>query len=203
MSTDIPTIGHMLRKAGYYTAYKGKWHLNREFDQHEPEHLFTKEMEEYGFADYASPGDLVGHTLGGYQFDDMIADSAIAWLRRKGRPLNDEGKPWSLTISLVNPHDIMYFSTDAPGKLVQDSGRLLFKAAPAPHHEFTRRNGILLIPESLTQPFDAPGRPPPMASIKGDGTCCSQIPPEEERWRRFNDFYVNSIRAVDEKLTGS
>ncbi len=37
MSTAIPTIGHMLRKAGYYTAYKGKWHLAREFDQHEPD----------------------------------------------------------------------------------------------------------------------------------------------------------------------
>jgi arylsulfatase A-like enzyme len=55
MSTSIPTIGHMLRKAGYYTAYKGKWHLTREFDQHEPDRLFTKEMEEYGFADHASP----------------------------------------------------------------------------------------------------------------------------------------------------
>src|SRR5262245_8710202 len=26
---DKPTVGHMLRKAGYYTAYKGKWHLSR------------------------------------------------------------------------------------------------------------------------------------------------------------------------------
>ncbi len=26
LSPKIPTIGHMLRKAGYYTAYKGKWH---------------------------------------------------------------------------------------------------------------------------------------------------------------------------------
>jgi arylsulfatase len=32
LSPTVPTIGHMLRKAGYYTAYKGKWHLNKEFD---------------------------------------------------------------------------------------------------------------------------------------------------------------------------
>src|SRR5262245_16401862 len=32
MSTDIPTIGHMLRAAGYYTAYKGKWHLTKDFE---------------------------------------------------------------------------------------------------------------------------------------------------------------------------
>ena len=56
LSTRIPTIGHMLRKAGYYTAYKGKWHLNDKFDSEDPDRLFTKEMEKYGFADYFSPG---------------------------------------------------------------------------------------------------------------------------------------------------
>src|SRR5215813_8806509 len=45
LSPRVPTIGHMLRKAGYYTAYKGKWHLNKEFDSHQPTKLFTKEME--------------------------------------------------------------------------------------------------------------------------------------------------------------
>lgn len=28
MSTDIRTVGKMLREAGYYTAYVGKWHLS-------------------------------------------------------------------------------------------------------------------------------------------------------------------------------
>ena len=32
MATDIPTIGHVLRDAGYYSAYKGKWHLTKEFE---------------------------------------------------------------------------------------------------------------------------------------------------------------------------
>lgn len=201
MSAAIPTIGHMLRKAGYYTAYKGKWHLTREFDQHDPDRLFTKEMEQYGFADYASPGDVVGHTLGGYQFDDLIADSVVAWLRRKGRPLNEEGKPWCLTVSLVNPHDIMYFNTDAPGQEVQDAGRLIFKAAPVPRHDFYAAKWEVPVPESLTQPFDEPGRPPAHGEYqRGWDVLLGHIPPEQERWRRFNDFYVNSIRAVDLKL---
>ncbi|HET9594030.1 MAG TPA: sulfatase-like hydrolase/transferase, partial [Anaeromyxobacteraceae bacterium] len=29
MSPEIPTLGHLLRGAGYYTAYKGKWHLTK------------------------------------------------------------------------------------------------------------------------------------------------------------------------------
>jgi len=203
LSPEIPTIGHMLRKAGFYTSYKGKWHLTRAFDQQfPPERLFTKEMEAYGFSDYVSPGDVVGHTLGGYSFDHIIAGSAISWLRRVGRPLTDEGKPWALTVGLVNPHDIMYFNTDAPGQPVQDTGRLLSHAAPAPRNSAYDAEWDIPIPRSLTQPFDEPARPAAHGEFsKAWDYVLGHIPAEEERWRRFNNFYINSIRSVDAQLT--
>ncbi len=198
LSTDIPTIGHMLRQAGYYTAYKGKWHLSRKFDVEGNQSLLTREMEKYGFADYNSPGDLVGHTLGGYQFDHLIAGSAMTWLRRNGRQLNDEGKPWCLFVSLVNPHDIMYFNTDAPGQKVQDTGFLLNHAAPAPNHELYKATWDMPIPKSLTEAFDAPGRPGAHGEFeKMWSYLLGHIPPERERWQRFNDFYINCLRSVD------
>lgn len=202
LSPEIPTIGHMLRKAGYYTAYKGKWHLTRAFDQQfPPERLFTREMEAYGFADYVSPGDIVGHTLGGYAFDQLIAGSATSWLRRVGRPLSDDGRPWALTVSLVNPHDIMYFNTDAPGQAVQDSGRLLSEAAPAPQHALYRDEWDVPIPASVTQPLDQPGRPGAHGEYsRAWDHVLGHIPPEAGRWRRFNNFYINSIRSVDAHL---
>ena len=203
LSTDVPTIGHMLRKAGYYTSYKGKWHLTRAFDQQfPPERLFTSEMEAYGFSDYVSPGDVVGHTLGGYSFDHIIAGSAISWLRRVGRPLSDEGRPWALTVSLVNPHDIMYFNTDAPGENVQDTGRLLSQAAPAPGNTAYLADWDVPISGTLTQSFDEPGRPKAHGEFsKAWDRVLGHIPPEEERWRRFNNFYINSIRSVDSQLS--
>lgn len=198
MSPDIPTIGHMLRKAGYYTAYKGKWHLSRDFEVKEMDRLLTKEMEKYGFADYFSPGDVVGHTLGGYHFDNLIADTAVAWMRRNGRPLNDAGKPWSLFVSLVNPHDIMYFDTDAPGQPVQDTGKLFMHAARAPEHKLFEPTWDMPVPKSFTEPFDAPGRPGAHREFnEAWGYILGQVPHEEERWRRFNDYYINCIRAVD------
>lgn len=201
LSPKVPTIGHMLRKAGYYTAYKGKWHLNREFDSHNPTKLFTKEMEEYGFADYASPGDLVGHDLGGYQFDHLISGSAVTWLRRHGRPLSDAGKPWSLFVSLVNPHDIMYFNTDAPGKKVQDTGKLLKRATPAPDHPIYRHTWDTPVAKTLREPLDAAGRPKAHGEfLKMWDHVLGHIPLEDDRWRRFNDFYLNSIRSVDVQL---
>jgi arylsulfatase len=32
LSTDIPTVGHMVREAGFCTAYRGKWHPTKESD---------------------------------------------------------------------------------------------------------------------------------------------------------------------------
>jgi arylsulfatase len=196
-----PTIGHMLRKAGYYTAYKGKWHLSRATDTRSIDKFMTAEMEKYGFADNFSPGDLIGHTLGGYRFDHITAGSAINWLRTKGRPLSDDGKPWCMTVSFVNPHDIMYFNTDAPGESVQDTGKLRLHAARAPEHALYKATWDVPVPANLRQPFDAPGRPKAHKEfdhiwdhILGD------IPLDEARWKRFNDYYVNCIRNVDRSL---
>ena len=198
LSPDVPTIGHMLRKAGYYTAYKGKFHLNREFDTQEPDKLFTKEMEVYGFSDYVSPGDLIGHTLGGYEFDQVIAGSAVTWLRRVGRPLSSEGRPWSLFMSLVNPHDIMYFNTDAPGEKVQDTGKLLKRAAAAPEHALYKATWDMPVAPTLKEAINAPGRPGAHGEfLKIWDHVLGHIPLEEDRWRRFNDFYINSIRTMD------
>ena len=201
LSTDIPTIGTMLRKAGYYTAYKGKWHLNRDFEHEEGANSLTRKMDEYGFSDFYSPGDMIAHTLGGYEFDHLISGSAITWLRRNGRRLSDEGKPWCLFISLINPHDIMYFNTDAPGKNVQDTGLLTMRAARAPANKLYEASWDMPIAKNLKQPFNAPGRPGAHGEFdKMWGYVLGRVPAEEEAWRRFNDFYINSIRSVDSQV---
>lgn len=198
LPTRIPTIGHLLRRAGYYTAYKGKWHLTRSFDQEDPTRLLTPEMEKYGFADYNSIGDLVGRQLGGYEFDGLIGQSAITWLRRHGRPLNDEGAPWALTVSLVNPHDVMYFNTDAPGERVQDNGRLMTKAMRAPQHALYRRRWDIEVPASLSQSLTEPGRPAThLEYVKSWDYYLGRIEPDPDRWLRLNNFYLNCIRAAD------
>jgi arylsulfatase len=50
MSPEIRTVGDMLRDAGYYTAYKGKGHLHKEFETvnklGSPTKIFTQEMED-------------------------------------------------------------------------------------------------------------------------------------------------------------
>ncbi|HEY6828482.1 MAG TPA: sulfatase-like hydrolase/transferase, partial [Gemmatimonadaceae bacterium] len=135
MSTELPTVGDMLRDAGYYTAYKGKWHLTKEFetvnDLGTPTKIFTKEMEAYGFSDYFGVGDIIAHDQGGYLHDGIISAMGVNWLRGRGMTLATQGKPWFLAVNLVNPHDIMFIDTDRPGEPVQ-SRNILGHIRPEP-----------------------------------------------------------------------
>jgi len=109
LSTDISTVGDMLRRQGYYTAYKGKWHLTDEFetanDLHMPKRILSEEMEEYGFADYYGIGDMIAHTEGGFLHDGVIASMTRSWLRGKASNLrvdqeaNLHGKDLSTVLS--------------------------------------------------------------------------------------------------------
>jgi arylsulfatase len=200
LASNIPTMGHMMRKAGYYTAYKGKWHLSADFEQpHEgPWRLLKEEMEQYGFADYDSVGDLIGHTLGGYQNDHLVAANATRWLRSRGEELRQKGQAWFMVTSLVNPHDIMYFNADPPGKNLQDNGKLLMKVARAPRHPLYERTYDYPLPKTLFQSLTEKGRPRAHLEIdKVNNMFLGTVPPDKTHWKRFQDYYFNCIANVD------
>src|SRR5215813_1878920 len=163
MSTDLPTVGDMLRDAGYYTAYKGKWHLTKEFETvnelGSPTKIFTKEMEEYGFSDYYGIGDIIAHDRGGYLHDAIIANMAASWLRGRGSDLRAQNKPWFLAVNLVNPHDIMFMNTDHPGEPVQDKNKLSHIRPEPPNDPLYAKQWTFDLPKTYTQPLNAPGRP--------------------------------------------
>lgn len=102
LTEDIPTIGHLLRQQGYYTAFKGKWHVSN------PPHT-EDALERYGFADYQQWGEMFGKPLEGAQLDGTAVFETIDWLDNRRKELD---RPWLLICSLVNPHDIMYLQTD-------------------------------------------------------------------------------------------
>src|SRR5690606_6487844 len=62
LSPGIPTIGHMLREQGYYTAFKGKWHVSAVPRGEDA-------LERYGFSDYQQWGEMFGAPLQGAMLD--------------------------------------------------------------------------------------------------------------------------------------
>jgi len=205
MSTEIDTVGDLLREAGYYTAYKGKWHLTREFETinklEAPEKIFTKEMEAYSFSDYLGVGDIIAHTQGGYLHDGMIAASAASWLKGRGSDLAGQGKPWFLAVNLVNPHDVMFYNTDRPGESFQDSNNLTHIAGDPAHTLYARQWDVAL-PASFSHPVTAPGRPAAHTDMSlANDAMTGPIPVNEPwRWRKRHNFYLNALHDVDRHI---
>jgi arylsulfatase len=204
MSTEIRTVGDMLREAGYYTAYKGKWHLTKEFETvnklSAPTRIFTKEMEAYGFSDYFGIGDIIAHTQGGYLHDGVVAAMGASWLRGRGRELAADGKPWFLAVNLVNPHDVMFYDTDAPGTPVQ-AQRGLTHVARDPVDPLYAKQWKFPLPANHSQPLDAPGRPASHRDfLRSHDALVGAIPNEEARWRRRHNYYLNCLRDVDRNI---
>ncbi len=204
MSTEIRTLGDMMRDAGYYTAYKGKWHLTKEFETVNklgtPTKIFTQEMEAYGFSDYVGVGDIIAHHQGGYLHDGVIAAMASSWLRGKGRELSSEGKPWFLAVNLVNPHDVMFYDTDAPGTSVQAS-KALTHVVREPMDPLYAKQWQFELPPNHSQSLDAPGRPPAHRDfLRSHDALVGEIPNEAPRWRRRHNYYLNCLRDVDRNI---
>ncbi len=204
MSYDIPTVGDLLRQAGYYTAYKGKWHLHKEFETvnqlGSPTKIFTAEMEQYGFSDYFGIGDIIAHTQGGYLHDGITSAMAGSWLRGKARELAAANRPWFLAVNLVNPHDVMFYDTDAPGTPVQ-SARGLTHVARDPVDPLYARQWTFDLPRSHDQPLDAAGRPPAHRDfLRSHDALVGEIPNEPARWRRRHNYYLNCLRDADRNI---
>lgn len=204
MSTEIPTLGDMMRSAGYYSAYKGKWHLTKDFETVNqlgtPTKIFTQEMEDYGFSDYMGIGDIIAHHQGGYLHDGVISAMANSWLRGKARELAAENKPWFLAVNLVNPHDVMFFDTDEPVTVHQSSGALTH-VVRAPKDPLYDKLWTFDLPVNNAQPFDAPGRPAAHRDfLRSHDALVGEIPNEEARWRRRHNYYLNCLRDVDRNI---
>lgn len=204
LSSDIRTVGSLLREAGYYTAYKGKWHLTKEFETvnklSAPTKMFTREMDAYGFSDYFGIGDIIAHTQGGYLHDGVIAAMGGSWLRGQGRTLGADGKPWFLAVNLVNPHDVMFYDTDAPGSVVQ-AARGLTHVARDPVDPLYAAQWRFDLPLSHDQALDAPGRPPAHRDfLRSHDALVGRIPNEPARWRRRHNYYLNCLRDVDRNI---
>jgi arylsulfatase len=204
LPTDFTTIGDILRRQGYYTAYKGKWHLTDAFETanqlQAPSRILAKEMEEYGFSDYFGIGDMIAHTKGGYLHDGVITSMTRSWLRGKATNLGIENKPWFMAVNLVNPHDVMYYNTDLPGKPKQSLTAMTHLNRDPSTEQFERKWDVKL-PASRNQSVSGPGRPPAHEEFAdARAGLVGRVPNEDARWRRLNNYYLNCIQDADRHI---
>ena len=187
----LPTVGHLLRDLGYYTAFKGKWH-----ESVFPEGDTTDAMESYGFSDFQDWGDIESGPLDGLTKDPPTATEAAEWLKDRS-PEIAVSQPWYLAVNFVNPHDIMYFDTDDE-EMVQVRG--MFPIFGAPDTPLYQKQWPTTLPSSFSD--DLSSHPPAVQSYKlmSDGAY-GKIPVErEDMWRNHVNYYINCMIDVDRHI---
>lgn len=187
MDEKIPTVGTMLREQGYYTAFKGKWHLSDL--EHSPDAL-----ERYGFSDYQSWGDNWGGPLEGHRLDGTVAAETVDWLRHK-RP---DDRPWLLISSMVNPHDVMFLrSGDAERS--HTGGAMSALTHPAQELGFMRSYDVEL-PANFHD--DPTAQPYGVRSYKRNVEWNYGCIPEgrEDLWKVRRNYLINCLRMVDREF---
>src|SRR5271165_2466669 len=85
----MPNFGQWLGGRGYQTVYCGKWHL--------PEGWATKDTPGFDVLPVGGQGQ-------GSQMDPLISTACASWIRSRSKD-----KPFFLTASLMQPHDICYW----------------------------------------------------------------------------------------------
>lgn len=198
LDPELGTVGSMLRQAGYYTAYQGKWHLSRAYRDPRDRSPAQDALEPYGFSDFNPWGDLDGGAWAGLRIDPVIAGQAVSWLRDKAPAIVAE-QPWFMAVNFVNPHDIMSYDYGGRGVVAPppDLAEALVVKPPADIPVYARKWDVDL-PASIDDDLSraAPAIREYAASME---TMFGPVP-NADAWRRGMGFYLNCLRDVDRSI---
>ena len=114
-----------MKAAGYNVVYKGKWHCSKPAKS---EHAEPADLEKYGFDRWNPPDAGANQTVpeagGGYiDNDGRFIDSTAKREGTKGalQYLSSDAaqqQPFFMVISLVNPHDVLFY----PSRTFEEAG---------------------------------------------------------------------------------
>lgn len=192
-----PTIGAMMREAGYRTAYIGKWHLSTI----EPAagSSLGGALRAFGFDEYVpalADGDTLDAAREGLERDAPIAAGVVRWLKANADLKHD--RPWFLAVNLINPHDIQYL--DATGHQSEHVHPRFARTSPVPDRDPYRDDLHFDLPTSF------PGTRPRLIAAhrayEDDAKVFYGDLPLENiaAWRKFQNYYFNCLRDVDRQI---
>jgi arylsulfatase len=194
----LGTLGTMLRTAGYYCSYQGKWHLSRAYKDPADPRPTTDALEPYGFSEWNDWGDLDGGAWAGLRIDPVIAGQAVKWLRDRA-PVVAREQPWFLAVNFLNPHDVM--SYDYGGRRVVAAPPNLAEAMvvrPPAGIPIYSKTWDLDVPTTVTD--DLAGAAPAVREYAAAMETMFGPVPDQEAWRLGLSFYLNCTRDVDRSI---
>ncbi|MBF9068057.1 sulfatase-like hydrolase/transferase [Streptacidiphilus fuscans] len=198
LNPELGTLGTMLRSAGYYCTYQGKWHLSNAYVTPENPGPTTDALEPYGFSEFNDWGDIDGGAWAGLKLDPVIAGQAVRWLRNRA-PVVSQDQPWFMAVNFVNPHDIMSFDYGGRPQVQLPFGLAhAVVARAAANIPVYQRRWDFDLPDSLND--DLSGAAPAVAEYARMLDTVFGPVADERHWRDGLNFYLNAIRDVDRSI---
>jgi arylsulfatase len=194
----LGTLGSMMRAAGYYCAYQGKWHLSRAYKDPTDPRPTTNALEPYGFSEFNDWGDIDGGAWAGLKIDPVIAGQAVKWLRNRA-PVVAPEQPWFLAVNFVNPHDVMSYDyggrrTTAPPPNLAEA---MVLRPPADIPLYAK---VWDVDVPATVHDDRSGAAPAVREYAAAMETMFGPVPDEDAWRLGLNFYLNCTRDVDRSI---
>jgi len=198
LSTNALTLGKLFREQGYYTGYKGKWHLAPDA---------FPDMDAYGFSDWEGNDKAFwGQAGSGVEFDEPIARSAAKWIRDR-----DQDQPWFLSVGLVNPHDIMWFPMDQPEYQVQHAAKVASlkerynnydwgRQDPLPAFDLPYEEWFTELPHNFDDDLHSKPDVHRRFMLEMAGSQGWIEPSDHKSWLRQLDYYLKLHQMSDESL---
>jgi len=126
LPTDLANLATVMSAAGYNVVYKGKWHCSKPAT---PEDAAPSDLEKYGFLRWDPPDAGANQTVpeaggGNVDNDGRFVDSvgeAAAGSEGALQYLDEvatQQQPFFMVISLVNPHDVLFY----PSRTFEEAG---------------------------------------------------------------------------------
>jgi len=181
----LPNLATVMRAAGYNVIYKGKWHCSKPAEK---EHAVPADLEKYGFDRWNPPDAGANQTVpeagGGYvdndgRFIDSQGEGADEGALQYLSSNAAQEQPFFMVISLVNPHDVLFY----PSRTFEEAG-----------YDATWLEGEIGVPatngESLKTKPTAQEEFLKIFNLTGK-------PSSEAEKRRYLNFYGNLMRSSD------
>jgi choline-sulfatase len=123
---ELPNLATVMKAAGYNVVYKGKWHCSKPAQK---EHAVPADLEKYGFERWNPPDAGANQTVpeaGGGNVDNdgrfvesvgEVAAGNEGVMQYLGSTAAQQ-QPFFLVISLVNPHDVLFY----PSRTFEEAG---------------------------------------------------------------------------------
>jgi arylsulfatase A-like enzyme len=188
LPVELKNLATVMKAAGYNVVYKGKWHCSKPAKK---EDAVPADLEKYGFSRWNPPdagaNQSVPEAGGGFvdndgRFVDSTGEGADEGVLQYLSSRAAQEQPFFLVISLVNPHDVLFY----PNKAFEEAG-----------YDDSWLQGSIQVPETGEE--DLSTKPTAQEEFLKIFNLTGK-PKNTAQMRNYLNFYGNLMRSSDSYL---